>query len=97
MAKTTLTFELGGQVEIKHFEKGVSLFSRLIYALTPRGEVEWIVRDLQPGSATITLEGEADVESKVEQVVENYDEIGRHIQTWQKLGISGCTNGDEFR
>ena len=65
MSKTTLTFELGGQVELKDLEKGITLFTRLVSNLTLRSGVTWIVEDLQPGSATVTLRGEADDPPKV--------------------------------
>ena len=65
MSKTTLTFELGGQVELKDLEKGITLFTRLVSNLTLRSGVTWIVEDLQPGSATVTLRGEADDPAKV--------------------------------
>lgn len=83
MAKNTLTFELGGQVELKDLEKGINLFKRLVHALTPRKGVTWIVQDLQPGSAIITLEGRADVASKVEKIVEDYENIGSYLQIHQ--------------
>ncbi len=80
MAKTTITFELGGQIELKDFEKGIKLFNQLVRALTPRKkDVTWVVQDLQPGSATITLEGKSDVASNVEQVVDSYEGFGDYL------------------
>ena len=76
MSKTTLTFELGGQVELKDLEKGITLFTRLVSNLTLRSGVTWIVEDLQPGSATVTLRGEADDPPKVERVIDDYEKIG---------------------
>jgi hypothetical protein len=49
MVKSTLTFELGGQVDIARLEEGVSVFRRLVSALTSRAKVTWIVEDLRPG------------------------------------------------
>ena len=76
MSKTTLTFELGGRVELKEFEKGIRLFTRLVSNLTQRSGVTWVVEDLQPGSALVTLRGESDDLAKVEQIVVEYEEIG---------------------
>ncbi len=76
MSKTTLTFELGGRVELKEFEEGITLFTRLVSNLTPRSGVTWIVEDLQPGSAIVTLRGEADDPVKVERVIDDYEKIG---------------------
>ncbi len=61
MSKHTLTFELGGRIELKSLEAGITAFHRLVSALTPSNErVAWVVEDLQPGSAITTLRGEAD-------------------------------------
>lgn len=77
MAKHTITFELGGRVEIKDLENGIIAFRRLISALTPRNShVAWVVEDLQPGSAVATLRGEADDPAIVEKVVTDYEIIG---------------------
>ena len=76
MSKTTLTFELGGRVELKEFEEGIRLFTRLVSNLTPRSGVTWVVEDLQPGSATVTLRGEADDPVKVKRVIDDYEKVG---------------------
>ena len=76
MSETTLTFELGGRVEFKEFEEGIRLFTRLVSNLTPRSGVAWVVEDLQPGSALVTLRGESDDPAKVEQIIAEYGEIG---------------------
>ena len=60
MAKTTLTFELGGQVDIDRLEKGITAFRQLIAALTTNTGVTWVVEDLRPGSVATTVRGEAD-------------------------------------
>lgn len=77
MAKNTLTFELGGRVEIADFENGINAFRRLVAVLTPRrAGVTWIVDDLQPGSAVVTLRGEAANPVLIEQIVDDYGKIG---------------------
>ena len=71
MAKTTVTFELGGRVEIEQLAQGISLFRNLIENLTPKkAGVAWVVEDLQPGSAVATLRGEAPDIAAVERIVE---------------------------
>jgi hypothetical protein len=86
MAKTTLTFELGGRVEISDLEKGIITFRRLIVALTPKKMgVAWVVEDMQPGSATATLRGEADNISNVEKVVKDYENIGAALARHEDL------------
>ena len=77
MAKTTVTLELGGRVEIEQLQQGIALFHRLITGLTPRGAgVVWVVEDLQPGSASATLRGEAADLAAIERIVEGYEYFG---------------------
>ena len=77
MAKTTVTFELGGRVEIEHLAQGISLFRNLMECLTPRGSgIAWVVEDLQPGSAVATLRGEASDIATVERIVGEYESFG---------------------
>lgn len=77
MPKTTITFELGGQIDIKEFEKSFGAFRRLITALTPKKTgATWHIEDLQAGSAVVTFRGEADVLSEVERIVTDYENIG---------------------
>ncbi len=76
MAKDTITFELGGRVDIRRLQEGVTVFRNLITALTANGKVTWVVEDMQPGSAIITLRGEATNQIEVEKVVDGYGGIG---------------------
>lgn len=79
MPKTTITFELGGRIDINEFEKGLSAFRRLINALTPKNkDVTWIVEDLQAGSAIATFRCESDV-FNVERIVTDYEKIGNAL------------------
>ena len=77
MPKTTLTFEIGGCVEVNDFAAGIDAFQKLIRSLTPKGlKVAWVVEDLQPGSAIATFRGESDSTTHVEQIVERYENVG---------------------
>ena len=77
MAKDTLTFELGGRVELKDFEDGIRAFRRLVSAITPRrAGVAWVVADLHPGSASATIRGVAGSPSAIEKIVTDYGQIG---------------------
>ena len=80
MAKSTLTFELGGQVDIARLEKGISVFHRLVSALTSSAKVTWVVEDLQPGSAVATVRGESDDLTTVEKIIDQYGEIGKALE-----------------
>ena len=80
MTKNTVTFELGGRVEIKDLENGIIAFRRLVSALTPKNErVAWVVEDLQPGSATATLRCDADNPDIPERIVKDYEIIGSFL------------------
>ena len=80
MAKTTVTFELGGRVEIEHLAQGISLFCKVMEGLTPkRAGVAWVVEDLQPGSAVATLRGEGSDIAAVEKIVEEYESFGASL------------------
>ena len=84
MADNTLTFALGGRVEIERFEQGLILFRRLVSTLSGRKPISWVVEDLQPGSATTTLRGEADDLNAVEAIVRDYENIGDALQRNQQ-------------
>ena len=86
MAKNTLTFELGGRVEIADFANGVAAFRRLVVALTPRNSgVAWVVEDLQPGSALVTVRGESDDPTTVERIIDAYEKIGAALSWHEDL------------
>ena len=79
MAGNTLTFALGGRVEIGKLVEGMSAFKRLIDALTPSKDVAWVIEDLHPGSAVVTLRGEADDPATVERIVDEYADVGGRL------------------
>ena len=86
MAKNTLTFELGGRVELKDFAEGIDAFRRLVAALTPRNAgIAWVVEDLQPGSAITTFRGEAPLLSDVERIVNDYEKFGAALAHHEDL------------
>ena len=88
MDKNTLTFELGGRVEITEFANGINAFRRLVDALTRNAGVAWVVEDLQPGSAVVTLRGESADPVKVERIVDSYEKIGDALARHKDLPYS---------
>ena len=77
MSEHTITFELGGRVDLDGFEQGVAAFRQLVAALTPRNAgILWVVDDLQPGSAIMTLRAETGQPEARAQVVTDYEKIG---------------------
>ena len=88
MAGDTLTFEMGGRVEIGQLQRGIAQFSQLVAALTQGTGVRWVIDDLQPGSAVVTLRGEAADTGKVERIVDEYESIGRALESREDLHYS---------
>ena len=64
---------------------GVSLFHLLVSALTADTGVQWVVEDLQSGSAVITLEGHSETPHEVERVVLSYADVGRALEDQEYL------------
>ena len=91
MAGDTLTFEMGGRVEIGQLERGIARFRRLVSELSRETGVNWVVEDLHPGSAVITLKGESDTPSKVEKIVGDYDSIGKALELQEPLQFDAGT------
>ena len=85
MANDTLTFELGGRVELEQFNDGVARFRQLVSALTARTGVKWVIEDLQPGSAAITIRGESDAPAEVARIVEEYGNVGQALELEEPL------------
>lgn len=86
MDKNTITFEIGGRVELKGFAEGIAAFQRLVNALTPRSSgVTWVVDDLQPGSAIATFRGEADNPAAVARIVSGYEQVGAAMASYSDL------------
>ena len=86
MDKNTITFEIGGRVELKGFAAGIAAFQRLVNALTPRNSgVTWVVDDLQPGSAIATFRGEADNPAAVARIVSGYERVGAAMSSYSDL------------
>ena len=77
MSEHTITFELGGRVDLDGFEQGVAAFRQLVAALTPRNAgVVWIIDDLQPGSAVVTLRAETGSDYEIARIIADYENIG---------------------
>lgn len=81
----TLTFALGGRVEIGQFQEGITRFRRLVSALTPKQGVKWVIEDLQSGSATVTLVAETETPDQAAKVVADYESIGKALANHEPL------------
>lgn len=90
MPKDSLTFELGGYVDIEQLENGIKAFHRLVKALTPRNSgVSWKVDELNAGSAIAIIVGESEDTSVVEKIVNNYENVGALLQQGGSLADCG--------
>ncbi len=89
MSNATIIFEMGGRVDIKQMDTGISAFRRLIVALTGNSKVDWVVEDLQPGSAIATVRGECDDPAIAERIVLEFEKIGNALQNKQEIHRNG--------
>ncbi len=85
MPQSTITFELGGHVDIERMDQGITAFRKLIVALTGKAKVTWVVEDLQPGSAMVTVRGEGQDPDAVHAVVQEYAKIGKALQNKESI------------
>lgn len=85
MSGNTLTFELGGQVEIDDLENGVVRFHRLVSALATGVAVTWVVEDLSIGSATITIRAVSSDDAGIERILEDYASVGHSLAEGEPL------------
>ena len=79
MSETTLTFEIGGRVEMRDLREGISLFVDLIFGLSPNRGVSWVVEDMRAGGAKVALRGESEDSALLERIVSEYEKIGLEI------------------
>ena len=85
MARNTVTFALGGRVDIHKLAEGINALQRLIAALTRSDDVAWVVEDLQSGSAVATLRGESSDPAKIERIVNDYGDVGGRLERQEIL------------
>lgn len=84
MPDNTVTLRLSGDVTLAKFALAVDRFNALIQALTGPSNVEWIIADLQPGSASTTAEGRGDMQT-VGSVVGSYEDVGGALEKGRPL------------
>lgn len=92
MAKDTITLALNGDVTLNDFSNAIKEFSNLVKGLTidvaPKKKIEWVIVDLEAGSASATVKGvveQAEDLVEVEKCVDEYIEIGRCIRERKPL------------
>ena len=92
MSNNTLTFAMGGQVEIGQFQQGITRFQRLVSALTANTGVKWFIEDLQTASAVATLRGESADAAEIEKIVQAYNEIGQALELQEPIDYNRRVN-----
>lgn len=84
MAKDTITLTLDGEISFQNFADAISHFHSLVQALSQEmgmaEDIDWLIHDLQAGSATATVRGEAESPEKVEKVVSAYGELAKDLE-----------------
>jgi hypothetical protein len=92
MAADTLTLALNGDVPLRTFAQAIDQFTRLVDALS--GEVareaaiEWLIDDLQAGSAIATVRGQSERAEVVARVTAAYMIVGRALSAGQPIPYS---------
>jgi len=87
-----VTLKLEGTVPLDLFVTAMSGFSGLIAALTSEvtsgAKVEWVVEELDGGSAFVALAGQSDTPQAVQEVVRAYERVGVALQKHEPFPYS---------
>ena len=92
MADDTLTFAVGGELEIAELQRGINLFYNLVRSMTRGKDVRWLVEDLQAGSATATVRGQAQETADVHAIVATYGAVGDALEQGRPLDFGPSIN-----
>jgi len=92
MAKDTITLALNGDINIHQFSIAISNLESLVREITKDiaadKNVQWIIHDLQAGSAVATVRGESDIVSDVERIVDAYTNVGKALEQGKRPDYS---------
>ena len=90
MADNTLTISLGGTLGLEAFVEAISCFGQLVQALSDEvsssDPIDWIMADLNYGSATATIGGVSRTQrpDSVSRVIEAYAAVGGALERGQE-------------
>lgn len=89
MPDNTLTLYLDGDVSLSEFAETIRHFSSLVDLLSRElasdSKINWVVDDLQAGSALASVVGVSSDEGAVLRVVEAYENVGRSLQRHEPI------------
>lgn len=89
MASKTFTFALLGAVPLDLFADSIRNLSGMLEELSaeidPNAKIEWLVTDLNYGSAELTMSGEAEKPASVERAVEAVRTVGRALEQQEPI------------
>lgn len=93
MPLNTITLALSGDVTLEEFNSAIHNLTLLVVSLSEQtgsyGTVEWVVKDLQAGSAVATFEGKAKEAGDITRVVQAYAQVGRALQAGDRPPYGG--------
>lgn len=90
MADDTVTLVLTGEVTLGAFAEAIQSFHALVTALSAEaasGHIDWIIADLERGSALATARGIGALD-QVQRVVRAYDVVGRALSANEPIRYS---------
>ena len=95
MVKDTLTLALNGDISLQDFSEAIRDFYEIVNGLkndvAKEASIEWLITDLEAGSAIATIRGIAHEEShmeSIEKVINAYLDLGESIQKERPVNYS---------
>jgi hypothetical protein len=93
MVNDTLIFALEGEIPLNEFSKALRFFNALVIDLTKEvaggAVIDWVVEELNSGSAIAKIQGFSDDVSAIENVIEAYGVVGEALESGKKIPYSG--------
>lgn len=88
----TLTLDFDGDVSLEDFAQAVSRFRGIIHALQaeicPDTQIDWLLDDLQHGSALVTVRGVSLTPNAVERIADAFLDVGRALAAGRQISCS---------
>lgn len=88
MSGESVTFALNGDVPLDQFAVALhhwsALLTQLAVELQPQAKIEWIIEDLQTGSAIMTARPVTDDANSISPILRAYADIARDLQNLQE-------------